>query len=324
MKTLTTIIIAAVLYVFATPTFAKEITIWVTYPPGGTSGKTAIALQKRMSDYTNEEINIKYVPGAKGLLGTKKWFESTHNDDEINVLLNNDRVFIGPYLAKNLPENFANEIKPVGILGNANFVLHAVPSSNINKLEDLDNINKDTITLAVAGSGTAPHVFGLAMIKSMKDDLGIKKDVKLIHYPGDAKAIADLPGGHIDLVLTYPTVSKGFIDKGLTKAVAISGKVPGIIAPSFNELGLKNLPSDPTFALFVHSYVNEQDLFQVQSIIHKVFDDSKNFAEWEEQLQMINPTGSPEAVTDWYKKAYDFYKTASTDPAYSSMLLEEK
>jgi len=315
MKKLSKVIAVAVLSVLSFSAIAKDIVIWIAYPPGGPSGKTALELQKIMTPYIDSNISIKSVPGAGGLLGVKTWY-ADDSTDTINLHLNTDRMFVGTYVAKEVPSDFADKIKPVANLGKTAYIVHGSKKLGITNLKDIDQANKDVITLGVQGKGTPTHVFALGIVKNLEEKYNIKTKINIVIYPGGAKLINDIAGGHVDMGIVYPSSSKSFVDKGMTNAVAISAPIDGISAPTFSNLGFEGILTHTNFGIFAHDFVSELDVEKVRVAIEKGFAESAVKAAWENQLMMIGPTANINELTQWYNDSKLFYMELATDPVY--------
>jgi len=308
-------IIASVFIMMSSVAVAKDLVIWIAYPPGGPSGKTALELQKIITPYIDANISIKSVPGAGGLLGVKTWY-ADDDTDNINLHLNTDRMFVGTYVAKEVPSDFADKIKPIANLGKTAYIVHGSNALGITNLKDIDNAGKDTVTLGVQGKGTPTHVFALGIVKNLKEKYNIKTKINIVIYPGGAKLINDIAGGHVDLGIVYPSSSKSFIDKGMTTAVAISAPINGISAPTFADLGFDGILTHTNFGIFARDYVPAGDLEEVRIAIEKGFDDPAVKLAWETNLMMIGPTADTNMLTQWYNDSKSFYMELAKDPAY--------
>ena len=98
--------------------------------------------------------------------------------------------------------------------------------------------NKDKVTYAHAGVGSASHLCGMLYLSS------IQADVTTVPYKGTGPAMTDLIGGQVDFMCDQTTNTTQQIKGGKVKAYAVTttkrvASLPDL--PTFDEVGPQGL-----------------------------------------------------------------------------------
>jgi len=111
-----------------------------------------------------------------------------------------------------------------------------VPAKNVKELIALAKSRPSALNFGSSGSGGSNHLAG-ELFDAMAG-------VKMVHIPykGNAPALTDLVGGHVDLVYNGLTSALPFIKSGRLRALAVTslnraGALPDV--PTLDESGLK-------------------------------------------------------------------------------------
>ena len=121
-------------------------------------------------------------------------------------------------------------IAPIFLTVNASSPVHTVAD-----FVKMARQNKDGVTFASPGSGSAPHLTA--------ELFGIKGQFKVtnVHYRGDATAYTDLVGGRVDAALTAITSALPFVKSGKLRVIAVASESKSAVfpdAPTFAEGGV--------------------------------------------------------------------------------------
>ena len=98
--------------------------------------------------------------------------------------------------------------------------------------------NKDKVTYANAGVGSASHLCGMLFMTA------IQTDVTTVPYKGTGPAMNDLLGGQVDFMCDQTTNTTGQIKGGKVKVYAVTTpkRVPSLPdVPTMQESGLRRL-----------------------------------------------------------------------------------
>lgn len=210
----------------------KQIHLTVPFPAGGTTDVLARELGARLSKELGVTVIIDNRPGASATLGSH--YVARANPDGSHLLLGSTHHVINPTLQKNLPydtlKDFA-EIALVALVPNALVVNPDVPVYSVADLIKLAKEKPGQLNFASPGVGSANHLAG-ELFKSMA---GI--DMMHVPYPGAAPAMANLLGGHIQVMFdSLPTVLPN-AEAGKLRILAVT-----------NDERVSSLPDIPTIA----------------------------------------------------------------------------
>src|SRR6202023_476930 len=92
-----------------------------------------------------------------------------------------------------------------------------LPAANVQELIALARARPGTINFGSAGMGSTPHLSG-ELLQSMA-----KVDIVHVPYRGTAPAMADLIGGHIQMMFDLLPTSLPQISAGKVRALANAG-----------------------------------------------------------------------------------------------------
>jgi tripartite-type tricarboxylate transporter receptor subunit TctC len=112
----------------------------------------------------------------------------------------------------------------------------SVPANNVKELISLAKANPGKLNFGSSGSGGSNHLAG-ELFNAMAG-------VKMVHIPykGNAPALTDLVGGHVDIVFNGLTSALALIKGGKLRALAMtslqrSAALPDVV--TLDEAGLK-------------------------------------------------------------------------------------
>ena len=216
---------------------AKPITLVVTYPPGGGADAMARLIAPKMGEALGQPVVIDNKPGAGGQIGAAAVAKAA--PDGYTLMLDASSFSVNPSLYPKLPYDSLKAFKPVGVVAlfpnvvlvNANF-----PAKNIAELVAAARQNKDAVSYASSGNGSAQHLAG-ALFES-----AAKVDMVHVPYKGGGPALNDVIGGQVPLFFGNLASTLQHVQSGKLKALAVtSGKRSPILpeVPTLSESGLK-------------------------------------------------------------------------------------
>ncbi len=216
---------------------AKPITLVVTYPPGGGADAMARLIAPKMGEALGQPVVIDNKPGAGGQIGAAAVAKAA--PDGYTLMLDASSFSVNPSLYPKLPYDSLKAFKPVGVVAlfpnvvlvNANF-----SAKNIAELMAAARQNKDAVSYASSGNGSAQHLAG-ALFES-----AAKVDMVHVPYKGGGPALNDVIGGQVPLFFGNLASTLQHVQSGKLKALAVtSGKRSPILpeVPTLSESGLK-------------------------------------------------------------------------------------
>ncbi|NGX94159.1 MAG: tripartite tricarboxylate transporter substrate binding protein, partial [Candidatus Afipia apatlaquensis] len=180
----------------------NQIQLTVPFPAGGTTDVLARELGARLSKELDVTVIIQNRPGASATVGSQ--FVARAAPDGSQLLLGSTHHVINPTLQKSLPYDTKKDFTDIALVALVPNALVVNPDLPVRSVADLIKLAKEkpgTLNFGSPGVGSANHLAG-ELFKSMA---GI--DMMHVPYPGAAPAMANLIGGHIQVMFdSLPTV----------------------------------------------------------------------------------------------------------------------
>ena len=223
----------------AMPAMAQEqrsmqLTFVVPFPPGGSTDQMSRMIAERMSRSLGQAIVIDNKAGAVGLIGTE--FIARAAPDGLILGAVGGSTGVLAHLMGPVPRYKFDDLTYVGQLGYVEFVLVARKNLAANNVKELIDLAKASPgKLSYGYSGTAGQL-GMELFKNMT-----RTDIVQVPYKGDAPALVDLVGGHVDLGMVTVAGSIGQIKAGTVKVIGVASKIRSRAipdAPTIAESGL--------------------------------------------------------------------------------------
>jgi tripartite-type tricarboxylate transporter receptor subunit TctC len=232
---------AVALTLIASPAVAqdypsKPISLMVPFAAGGPTDTVARSLAQSMTKSLKQTVVVENVPGAGGTIAPTKLKNA--NPDGYSLLIAHIGMSTAPSLYRSLPFKPLEDFELIGEVVDVPMTLIAkkdMPAKDFKELLAYIKANKDKVTLANAGLGSASHLCGLLLMST------IQTEMTTVPYKGTAPAINDLLGGQVDLLCDQTTNTTQYISSGRVKAYgATTGKRLDTMKdlPTLSELGL--------------------------------------------------------------------------------------
>ena len=232
------------LLLFLTPAAAfsqsypsKSVRLVVPFAAGGSTDIVARTLAPRLTEMWGQPVVVDNRPGGSTVIGTEIVAKSP--PDGHTLFVKPAPFTIVPSLMKKLPYDPLKDFEPVTLINTTPLVVvvnPSVPAKNIKELAALAKSKPGALNFGSSGSGGSNHLAG-ELFNSMAG-------VKMVHIPykGNAPALVDLAGGHVDVVFNGLTSAIPLIRGGKLRAVGMTslkraGAMPDV--PTLDEQGLK-------------------------------------------------------------------------------------
>jgi tripartite-type tricarboxylate transporter receptor subunit TctC len=221
----------------AQPFPSKPVRLVVPFPAGGSTDIISRTLGQELSEMWGQPVVIDNRPGGSTIIGTDVVAKAA--PDGYTLLVTPASFTIVPSLIDKLPYDPAKDFEPITLINTTPLVVvvnPSVPAKSIQELIALAKARPGALNFGSAGSGGSNHLAG-ELFNAMAG-------VKIVHIPykGNAPALTDLVGGHVDLLFNGLTSALPLIKAGKLRPLAVtsltrSGALPDI--PTLDELGLK-------------------------------------------------------------------------------------
>jgi tripartite-type tricarboxylate transporter receptor subunit TctC len=221
----------------AQPFPSKAVRLVVPFPAGGSTDIITRTLGQELSEMWGQPVVIENRPGGSTIIGTDIVAKAA--PDGYTLLVTPAAFTIVPSLIDKLPYDPAKDFAPITLINTTPLVAVvnlSVPAKSIRELIALARARPGALNFGSSGSGGSNHLAG--------ELFNVMAGVRIVHIPykGNAPALTDLVGGHVDLLFNGLTSALPLIKAGKLRPLAVtsltrSGALPDI--PTLDELGLK-------------------------------------------------------------------------------------
>jgi tripartite-type tricarboxylate transporter receptor subunit TctC len=215
----------------------KPIVIVVPAAAGGPTDTLARVLAAAMSETLKQQLLIENTGGAGGTIGINKAAKA--RADGYTLLLYHIGMATSPALYRRLQYDTLKDFDYIGQIADVPMTLiakKAMPSASFAEFLAYAKANKDKVTYANAGLGSASYLCGLLFMGA------IQTDFTMVPYKGTGPAMNDLVGGQVDFMCDQTTNTVPQIRSGNVKVYGVTtsarlASLPDV--PTLDEQGLK-------------------------------------------------------------------------------------
>ena len=217
----------------------RVIRIINPFPPGGSVDITARLLAQKLSDNLGHQVIIESRGGAGGNTGAEAVAKSEPDGYTLLFTAPGPLVVNQTLYIKGLPFDPTKDFAPIALFALTPIVLMVttdLPVKNVQELIAYAKKNPAQVNFGSAGIGSTPHLSG-ELFKSMSN-------TELLHVPyrGTAPAMADLIGGHIQMMFDLLPGSLPQIRDGKVRALANAGAKRAAALPDLPTVAEQGLP----------------------------------------------------------------------------------
>ena len=214
----------------------KTITMVVPFAAGGPTDTVARLVAQSMGATLKQQIIVENVGGAGGTIGAARVAKSA--PDGYTIFLHHIGQSTAPALYRKLSYNAMDSFEPIGLVTDVPMTLIAranFPAKDFKELLAYVKANKEKVTYANAGLGSASHLCGMLF------QTAIGVDLTTVPYKGTGPAMNDMLGGQVDIMCDQTTNTTSQIKGGKVKVYGVTTKtrlasMPNV--PTMNEGGL--------------------------------------------------------------------------------------
>ena len=225
---------------------AKPLRIISPYSPGGLGDSFPRAVASGLAESMGQPVIVENRPGASQAIGMQVAAKAPP-DGHTMVFGSVTSLAINPAVSKDLPYDPVKDFAPLSLCVTTPLylVVHpSVPATTVKDLVALARRQPGRLTFASGGNGSSNHLAG--------ELLRLLAGIDMIHVPykGAGPAMADVMGGHVDLMLG---------SAGLSEARAGRVRVLGVTStkrtaaapdvPTLQEAGVPGYESTIWFGL---------------------------------------------------------------------------
>lgn len=247
---------------------AKTVRIVVPFVAGGNTDFTGRTLGAKLTEALGQQFIVDNRPGGYTNIGADLVVKSP--PDGYNILLASAASAINVAVVAKMPFDLQRDLAPVVLcVKGANvLVIHpSLPAKNLQELIALAKTRPGQLNYGTSGIASSNHMAGELLVHMS----GIK--INHVPYKGNAPALTDLIGGHIEMSISGVPVLVPHIKSGRMRAVGIGSlkRFPAIPdVPTFDEQGLKGYEASTWFGMFVPAKTPRDVIVKINAEVGKV------------------------------------------------------
>ena len=215
----------------------RPVRVIVPFAPGGNVDLTARAITPGLAEQLGRNVVVDNRPGAGGALGAE--IVAGASLDGYTLLVGSTGLLsLAPIINSKLRYDPVKDFAPISLISNVSLVMLVNPSSLAKSAQAFAALAKSRagqMTMASSGNFSTGQLAG-ALFQNVTG-------TRLIHVPykGASPAVADLIGGHVDVMFDQVSSAIGHIRGGKVRALALtaaarSADLPDV--PTMREAGI--------------------------------------------------------------------------------------
>ncbi len=251
---------------FAQPASHKPIRIIVGFGPGSANDLIARELARYMAESLGQPVIVENRPGAGGSVGTEVVAKAAPDGLTLGLGTSSQMV-MNVALYRHLPFDVERDLRQIGLIGRTPLVLagKAAGAKTLKELIATARANPGQVTYGSGGTGSISHIVGEAFARAAHVQLNH------IPYKGNGPAMADLAGGHVDLVFDGIITAKPMAQQGRVRLLAFGGQqrspvIPEV--PTFAEQGLRDYDAYSWNCLFAPAKTPEAEITRLNQALN--------------------------------------------------------
>ncbi|MGZ9014220.1 MAG: tripartite tricarboxylate transporter substrate binding protein [Burkholderiales bacterium] len=282
----------------------KPVRIIVPYAAGGNTDFTARAIAERLSTVFKQQVIVENRPGGATNIGSD--LVAKAQPDGYTLLMGGASNAINMSLFRKLPYDTLRDFEPITLCVQGANVLSihpSLPAKTLKELIALARAQPGKLNFASSGLGSSNHMAG--------ELLKVMTGVNIVHIPykGNAPALTDAVGGHVEMIFSGVPALVPHIQSGRLRAVAIGSlkRFPAIPqVPTFDEAGVKGYEATTWFGLLAPAKTPKD----IVARLNVEVDRSLKSAELKERFLndgLESMGGPPEAFAKFIRTEIDKY-----------------
>jgi tripartite-type tricarboxylate transporter receptor subunit TctC len=210
----------------------RPVRIIVGFPPGGGNDVMARLISQALSDRLGQSFIVENRPGVAGNIGTELAINAA--PDGYTLLATATPNAVNATLYENLKFNVIRDIAPIaGVMRVPNIVVvnPSFPTKTVPELIAYARANPGKVNFGSGGNGTQVHM-AAELFKMLAN-------VNMVHVPyrGEALALGDILGGHLDVVFSTTSSSIEQVKAERLRPLAVTSAVRLDVLPGVPALG---------------------------------------------------------------------------------------
>jgi tripartite-type tricarboxylate transporter receptor subunit TctC len=209
---------------------SRPIHIIVGFPAGSGPDIVARILGQALSQQLNQSVVVENRPGASSNLATADVAHSAPDGYTLPIVTTANTI--NATLYQKLDYDFLRDITPVATIDIEPFVMEvtpAFPAKTLAKFIAYAKANPGKVTMASAGIGSAPHIYGVLF--------QMLAGIELQHVPYRGNPLPDLLSGQVQVFFSPVQSSLEYIRAGKLRALGATTKTRIAALPDVPAIG---------------------------------------------------------------------------------------
>lgn len=283
---------------------AKSVRIIVPFAAGGNTDFTARTIAAKLSENLGQQFLVDNRPGGSTNIGSD--FVVKAPPDGYTILMGGAANAINVAVLAKVPFDLQRDLAPVilNVKGANVLSIHpSVPAKTLKELIAVAKARPGQLNFATSGVASSNHMAG-ELFKHMA-----AVNINHVPYKGNAPALTDLVGGHIELMFSGVPAIVPPLKAGRIRALAIGSlkrfaAIPDV--PTFDEQGLKGFEASTWFAFMVPAKTPRDIILKLNAETGKILASREIRDRY--QVEGLEPQGgSPEDLAKWISKEIALY-----------------
>jgi tripartite-type tricarboxylate transporter receptor subunit TctC len=214
----------------------KSVRLIVGFAPGGGTDTLARLAAKHLHASWGQPVVVENRAGADGSIATE--ITARAAADGYTIVMISNAHTITPFQRK-LGYDPVNDFAPVTQVASTPNLLLVHPSLPVRSVQELVALAKQRpgeLSFGSSGSGTSPYL-AMELLQQMA---GI--DMVHVPYKGSAPAVADLVGGHVQLMFGAVSTVLPYVRANRLRAIAVSSATRIAATPAVPTVSESGLP----------------------------------------------------------------------------------
>jgi tripartite-type tricarboxylate transporter receptor subunit TctC len=271
---------------------SRTVRFVVPYPAGGPADIVARMVSPGMATQLGQQVVIDNRGGAGGHVAAADVARGT--PDGHTIVLTTIAHNAAYMMYANLSYDPARDLKPVIVIAEAPSVLVVHPSLPVRSVQELIALARAhpaKLTYGSAGSGSALHM-AAELFKMLS-----RTEITHVPYKGSAPALADLIGGHIQMMFDSIPSAIPHVRSGRLRALAVTSAKPAQALPDLPTIGaaLPGYESVPWYSISVAAGVPDDAVRRLNAVANRVLKSPELVPRWQD-LGLMPLGGSPETA----------------------------
>lgn len=226
----------------------RPITLVTPFAPGGGSDLVTRVLAESMTRSLGQQVIVQNFAGAGGIIGSQHVANAA--PDGYTLLLHHTGLATAPALYKKLGFDPVESFADVGLFADTPMIIvssNTLPAKNMKELVEYVHKNKEKVTFASSGMGSATHLCAMLFQQA------VGEHVTMVQYKGSGPALLDVQAGRVDLLCDVTASMAKYVTAGSVRGYVLTAEhrlptLPDL--PVSKEVGMPDLNVSAWYGLY--------------------------------------------------------------------------